>query len=69
MMSTALKPVRDIGPEFARRLDHEIQRFSRRMFEIGASADRFETADAIQAECDRLAQLSDEEAGHAARRA
>ena len=66
-MSTALKPIRDLGPEFARRFDHEIQRFSRRMFEIGASAGRFETADAIQAECDRLARLSDEEVGHAAR--
>ena len=62
-MSTALKPVRDIGPEFCRRLDREVQRFSRRMFEIGRHADRFERAERVQAEADRLLTLSDEEAG------
>lgn len=63
-MSTARKPICDLGPEFTRRLDREVQRFTRRMFEIGRGADRFDRAEQIQAEADRLLMLSDEEAGH-----
>lgn len=66
-MSTATKPVRDLGPEFLRRLDHEVLAFARRMFAIGRGCTRFERADQIQAECDRLLGLSDEEVGHVAR--
>lgn len=69
-MSTALKPIRDCGPEFGRRFERglkadlrvaereAIRRFSHRMFEIGRDCDRFDRAEAIQAECDRLLALS-----------
>lgn len=65
-MSSTRSPIRDLGPEFLRRLDRDVQRFTRRMFEIGRDADRFDRAERIQAECDRLLSLSDEEARHAA---
>lgn len=66
-MSTARKPIGDLGPEFARRLDRQIQKaaretaraFSRGMFEIARTADRFDRADRIQAECDRLLAHAD----------
>lgn len=69
-MSTARKPIGDLGPEFVRRLDRQFQKaarstalaFSRGMFEIARTADRFERADRIQAECDRLLALSDDSA-------
>lgn len=54
-MSTALKPIRDIGPEFARKLDHELVHAAK-------GIDRRGRADRVQAECDRLRSLSDEEA-------
>ena len=69
-MSTALKPIRDCGPEFGRRVERRLRAeiraderdatrdFSARMFEIGRDCDRFERAEAIQAECDRLHALS-----------
>lgn len=65
-MSTALKPVRDCGPEFGRRFERRLRaelrsterdaarQFSSRLFEIGRDCDRFDRAEAIQAECDRL---------------
>ncbi|WP_333822816.1 hypothetical protein [Pinisolibacter sp.] len=72
-MSTARKPIGDCGPEFGRRFERDLaaavrrdgrevpRRFAARMIEIGRTADRFERADLIQAECDRLLTLSDEE--------
>jgi len=69
-MSTALKPVRDCGPEFGRRYERglradlrtadreAVRHFSARMIEIGRDCDRFDRANAIQAECDRLLALS-----------
>lgn len=63
-MSSVHDPIGDVGPEFLRRFDHEVQRFSRRMFEIARDADRLDRAERLQAECDRLLALPDEEAGH-----
>jgi hypothetical protein len=72
-MSTARKPIGDCGPEFGRRFERELRstirhdghetsrRFAARMFEIGRTADRFDRAERIQAECDRLLTLSDAE--------
>ncbi len=68
-MSTALKPIGDCGPEFGRRVERALRadlrrdaheatrRFADRMFEIGRDYDRFDRAEAIQAECDRLFAL------------
>ena len=58
---------RDLGPEFQRHLERGVMHFARRMHEIGRHSDRFDRADLIQAECDRLARLSDEDATHARR--
>lgn len=53
-MALSHHPPRDIGPEFSRR-------FAREMHRIAREAGRFERAERIQAECDRLLTLSDEE--------
>ncbi len=63
-MSRSYLPPRDLGPEFCRRLDHEVLAFARRMFAIGRGCTRFERAEQIQAEADRLLGITDEEAGH-----
>ena len=70
-MSSTRSPIRDVGPEFARRVDHEIQhharRIAKRFAEIARSAPDCRTAgERVQAEADRLLNLSDVEAGHVA---
>ncbi len=69
-MSSTRSPIRDVGPEFARRVDHQIQhdarRIAKRFSEIACGAPDCRTAgERAQAESDRLLSLSDEEAGHA----
>lgn len=61
-MASVHDTIRDLGPEFARR-------FSREMFRIARTADRFTRAELVQAEVDRLNALTDEEAAHASLRA
>lgn len=56
-MTRAYLPPRDCGPEFVRR-------FAREMHRIGREATRHDRAERIQAECDRLLKLTDEEAGN-----
>ncbi len=68
-MSSTRSPIRDIGPEFARRVDHEIQhharRIAKRFDEIACAAPDCRTAgERAQAEADRLLSLNDVEAGH-----
>lgn len=60
-MSRVTAPVGDLGPEFARRVAREIDRAAARFMRIGRTADRFERADLIQAECNRLAGLPTKE--------
>lgn len=69
-MASIHDPIRDCGPEFARRIDREVQRagreIARRFFEIArTSGTGREAAEHAQEEADRLLMLSDEEAGHA----
>lgn len=69
-MASVHDPIRDIGPEFERRIDREVRRaereIARRFFEIAQTSGTCREAGArAQAEADRLLSLTDEEAGHA----
>lgn len=69
-MASVRSPIHDCGPEFARRLEHEISDHARiiakRFNDIARSSSRCrEAGDRAQAEADRLLSLTDEEAGHA----
>lgn len=65
---TERAPIRDCGPEFGRRLGEEMRRFARAFADAAARASSAREAGALaQAEADRLARLSDEDAVHARR--
>ena len=62
--------IHDCGPEFVRRVEHEIRDHTRliakRFHDIARSSSSCrEAGERAQAEADRLLTLSDEEAGHA----
>lgn len=69
-MASVRSPIRDCGPEFVRRIEHEISDHARliakRFNDIARSSSSCrEAGERAQAEADRLLALSDEEVGHA----
>ena len=63
-MSSTRSPIRDVGPEFARRVDHQIQndarRIAKRFAEVARAAPDCRTAgERAQAEAGRLLAMED----------